>query len=170
MRSAARAGSSARSAWRSGVASLTARTRVGEPVCPKRGSSSSTSPTRSAAVHVSIRPVGSIASTSRFAGQMPSLIPSVTETTAGRSSSYVSKPSSVSRRPRSPPSAASSRSTLVSWPQPRNAAVSAGTCQVSESTVLRPQRTRSAPSFSTASASVREVPIVSATAKTLSFR
>ena len=52
MRSAACSGLSARSPRRSGVASLTARTRVGEPVWPKRGSSSSTSPTRSAAVHV----------------------------------------------------------------------------------------------------------------------
>ena len=82
----------------------------------------------------------------------------------------MSYPSSVSLRPRSRPSASASRSTLVSWGQPRKAAVSGGTCQVSESTVLRPQMTRSAPSLATAMASVLDVPSVSATANTLSFR
>ncbi len=56
---------------------------VGEPVCPNRSSSSSTSSTRSEAPQTAIRPSGSTASTSRFAGQMPSWIPSATEITAG---------------------------------------------------------------------------------------
>ena len=48
-RAAACSGDEARSPRRSGVTSLTARTRVGEPVWPKRRSYSSTSSTRSVA-------------------------------------------------------------------------------------------------------------------------
>lgn len=87
MRSAAASGEPAISPRRSGVASFTARTRVGEPVCPKRFSYSWTSSTRSAAVHVATRPSVDVASTSLRAGQIPSLIPSATETRAGVSSS-----------------------------------------------------------------------------------
>ena len=60
---------------------------MGEPVWPKRLSYSSTSSTRSAAVQSAMRPSVDVASTSLRAGQIPSLIPSATETRAGVSSS-----------------------------------------------------------------------------------
>ena len=87
IRSAASSGEDASSPRRSGAASLTASTRVGEPVCPNRLSYSCTSSTRSPAAQTAMRPVVSVASTSRLAGQMPSWIASVTETTAGSGSS-----------------------------------------------------------------------------------
>ena len=147
---------------RSGVTSRTARTRVGDPVWPKRLSFSATSSTRSAAVQTSMRP--SPGSTSISSAR-------ATETTAGSSTVIVSSRSSVSRRIRSRPSASSTSSALVTCGRSRWAATSGGTCQVSESTVLRPVRTRSTPpSFSSASPMVRDVPRVSATAKTRSDR
>jgi hypothetical protein len=87
MRAAASSGEAAISPFRSGVTSFTASTRVGEPVWPKRGSSSSTSGAMSFPVQVAMRPSVCVASTSRRAGQMPSLIASATETTAGSGSS-----------------------------------------------------------------------------------
>src|SRR5205823_1439345 len=93
-----------------------------------------------------------------------------TDTTAGSGTSTVSSPSSVSRRTCMRSLSSASPVEFVTCGRPRNAAASGGTCQVSASSVLSPQRTSSQPSFSIAIASVREVPIVSASAKTRSER
>ena len=147
---------------RSGRESRTASTRVGDPVCPKRLSYSKTcrrdrSPARPRSGRLRCR-----SSPARAGGRR--------RRRPARSASYTSSPKSVCRVSRSVSPERSTAATFVTCGQPRNAATWDGTCQVSESSALRPHRTRSAPSFSIASASVREVPSVSATANTRSER
>ena len=153
---------SAEAAWscaRCGVTSRTASTRVGEPLWPKRWSYPYTSSTRSSALHdVIVSPPPPDRGSAGGAA---------TDTSDGVGSSHTSSASSVARVTRSPGSIAIA---FVSWGTSRNAATSGGTCHVSESVDFRPQRIRSKPSLRSASASVREVPSVSATAKTRSER
>src|SRR5262249_11818300 len=114
------------------------------------------------AVHTSIRP-------SRADSDGAFSVRAI-ETTAGSGSPTASSPSSVSRRTRSRPSSSVSSTALVACGHPRNAATSGGTCQVSEASVLPPQRTGAQPPFSIALTIVREGPSVSATAKARSER
>ena len=161
IRAAASSSVEYRSPARSGVTSRTASTRVGEPGWPNRLSYSRRSSTRSRAVQTSICPSASPVASCALAS----------DTTAGSEVSHFSKPSSVTRVARMVFPVSSVSTTLVRCWRSRNAATSGGTCHVSESVVLRPQTTRStSPSFSIAIASVRDVPSVSATAKTRSER
>ena len=141
----------------------TASTRVGDPGWPKRRSFSVRSSTRSAAVQTSTRPAAGSTSCSSLRAdrddcrqlRLDLLLAAVD----------LARYAQRGRR------RGSRESALTTCGQARNAATSGGTCQVSESTVLRPVSARSTPpSLRRASASVRDVPRVSATAKTRSLR